>query len=84
MEKIANFKVGDIHNGVINKVTDFGIFVTLDEEITGLVHVSEFGDASKGPNEMFRDDKVKVKILEINEGDRSLKLSLRVTEKTKC
>jgi small subunit ribosomal protein S1 len=83
-EKIAQFKVGDIKKGKVNKVTDFGIFVTLAEEITGLVHITEFENDKKSPQDLFKeDDQVEVKILEINDDDRSLKLSLKTGNKDK-
>lgn len=37
------FKEGDVVSGVIHKLNPFGAFVKLDENITGLIHVSEFG-----------------------------------------
>lgn len=81
-EKIKAYKINSVKKGTINKVAEYGIFVTLDEEITGLVHITEFEDDSKSPLEMFqKGDEVDVKVLEINEDDRSLKLSLKTEEK---
>lgn len=37
----SKYKVGDVVSGEITKITPFGAFVSLDEEIDGLVHVSE-------------------------------------------
>ncbi len=84
MEKTEGIKKSSVADGVINKVTDYGIFVTIAEEVTGLVHVTEFSDNSKPPAESFKEgEKVKVKILEINENDRSLKLSLKLDDQKK-
>ena len=35
------YKVGDIKNGIVTGVVDFGVFVTIDNSIEGLVHISE-------------------------------------------
>lgn len=84
MEKIKDFPVDSVKTGEVNKVTDYGIFVTLAEEVTGLVHISEFQNESSAPEELFqKGDKVDVKILEVNENDRSLKLSLKKDESSK-
>lgn len=40
----SKYKSGDIVKGEITKITPFGAFVSLDEEIDGLVHVSELSD----------------------------------------
>jgi S1 RNA binding domain protein len=38
------YQVGQRVTGVINKITDLGIFVILPQNISGLVHHSDFGD----------------------------------------
>lgn len=40
----SNYKVGDLVTGEITKITPFGAFVSLAEEIDGLVHVSELSE----------------------------------------
>jgi len=37
----AKYKVGDIVKGLVTRVTPFGVFVRLDSDIDGLVHISE-------------------------------------------
>lgn len=40
--KPANeYRVGDVKNGIVTGVVDFGVFVTIDNAIEGLVHISE-------------------------------------------
>lgn len=39
--KLEKFKVGDKVNGKITGIVDFGLFVNLDPQIEGLVHISE-------------------------------------------
>lgn len=82
MDKVKTFNTGEVRKGTINRVANFGIFVTLAEDITGLVHISEFADENVDPEERFKaGDEVDVKILEINEADHSLRLSLKTGEK---
>lgn len=38
------YQVGERVNGVINNITDLGIFLTLSHRHTGLIHYSDFGD----------------------------------------
>ena len=40
-EAKPEYKVGDIKNGIVTGVVDFGVFVTIDNAIEGLVHISE-------------------------------------------
>ena len=79
-EKInEKYKVGDVVDAEITKITDFGAFARLDGMIEGLIHISELS------NENVRDvtdivnsgDKVKVKILSIEFERRRLGLSLK-------
>lgn len=81
---IAKYKVGDIVDGVVQKVVNYGFFVRIGEGLNGLVHISEVSfDLVKDINEFVKvDDKVKVKILSISSTERHLRLSLkRVNEK---
>ena len=38
------YKIGDVVSGNVTRITPFGVFVKLDDEIDGLVHVSELSD----------------------------------------
>lgn len=40
-EAASKYKVGDVVKGLITRVTPFGVFVRLDSDIDGLVHISE-------------------------------------------
>lgn len=75
-EKIDMFKVGDKLKGRITGIVDFGLFVSLDHQIEGLVHISEVSwsrvsDLSK----IFKvGDEIEVMIISIEEGRISLSL----------
>lgn len=83
-ELIEKYPEGTITKGTVNKVTNFGLFVTIDGNLNGLVHVSEFEDPELRPDEVGRvGDEVKVKVIGINEEDHNLKLSMRLKEEKK-
>ncbi|SVD99414.1 uncharacterized protein METZ01_LOCUS452268, partial [marine metagenome] len=77
-----NFKEEDVTDGVVNKVVPFGAFVTIGEGVEGLVHVSEIsGRQIKSPElELAIDQKVKVKILEIDSEKRKVSLSIKQSD----
>lgn len=84
LELINRYPTGTIAEGRINKVTNFGLFITIDGNLNGLVHTSEFEDPELRPDEVGRiGDMVKVKVLGINEEDHNLKLSMRLKEEKK-
>lgn len=61
--------VGNILDGVVTGITNFGAFIDLGEKQTGLVHISEVAnDYVKDINEFLKvQDKVKVKVLNVDE-----------------
>ena len=76
---IKKYTPGTITKGVINKVTNFGLFVTIDGNLNGLVHTSEFIDPEMRADEVGKiGDEVSVRVLGINEEDHNLKLSLKL------
>ena len=74
----AKNKVGDIVEGKVVRVTNFGAFVELAEGIEGLIHVSEFDDA-KGEKkvEVKVDETIKIRIIKLSPDDRKIGLSIR-------
>lgn len=77
-EAIARYKKGDIVEGEITGVVDFGAFVRLDDTgIEGLIHLSEIDWLLvENPRERFKlHDRVRAKIIDI-QGDK-ISLSLK-------
>ncbi len=74
----ANNKVGDIVEGKVVRVTNFGAFVELSEGIEGLIHVSEF-DAGQGDSEteIAVDSTIKMRIIKLSPTERKIGLSVR-------
>ncbi len=71
--------VGDIVEGTVTGITNFGAFVELPTGQTGLVHISEVADSYVNDiNEHIkRTDKVKVKVLSLDPTGKRIGLSIR-------
>jgi len=76
------YEVGDKITGTITNVTDFGLFVELEEGIEGLVHVSEVDrEKIKTPVGKFQvGDIVSAKVININPKERRIGLSIKQLE----
>ena len=68
--------------GEITNVTDFGVFVKLEEGIEGLVHVSEIPkDKVKSPAEHYNvGDTLKAIVINVSAKDRKIGLSVKTLE----
>lgn len=84
-EAIAKFKMGDIVEGVVQKVVPYGAFVRIGKGLNGLIHISELSDQLvKDPGDIVKEgEEVKVKILSISSTERHLGLSLKAMTSTK-
>ena len=73
------YEVGKEITGTITNVTDFGIFVELEEGIEGLVHVSEIAkEKIKTPVEKFNiGEVITSKVMSINKDERRIALSIK-------
>ncbi|PYQ08576.1 MAG: 30S ribosomal protein S1 [Acidobacteria bacterium] len=81
-EFFAHHKVGEIVEGKIVRLTNFGAFVELAEGIEGLVHVSELDEKRVDkPEEQFKvGDTYPMKIIKINEGEKKIGLSIKAVK----
>ena len=70
---------GQIVRGKITKLTNFGVFVELEEDLEGLLHISELADHKiDTPQDIVKiGDDVEVKILRVDNDSRKIGLSLR-------
>ncbi|AEH44030.1 ribosomal protein S1 [Thermodesulfatator indicus DSM 15286] len=73
------YPVGSVVTGKVSNVTDFGVFVELEEGVEGLVHVSEISDKKvKTPVGMFEPgQEVKAKVVKIEPESRRIGLSIK-------
>ena len=74
--KIDKYKVGDKISGEITGIVDFGLFVSLDPQIEGLVHISEVSWSRVSDiNKLYKvGDEVESMIISIEDGRISLSL----------
>jgi len=74
-----NFPVGTVHEGLVTNILDFGAFVKLMDGVEGLVHISQLAPRHVGhPTEIVEIGQlVKVKVLDINEDERRISLSIK-------
>jgi small subunit ribosomal protein S1 len=77
------YPTGSVVNGVITNVTDFGIFVEVEEGVEGLVHVSEVSkEKIKTPVGMYKvGDTISAKVINVAKKERRIGLSIRRAKK---
>lgn len=75
-EIVEKYSLGDELEGEVTGVVDFGVFVKIEENLEGLVHISEMDwSLVEDPKALYKPgDKIKVKIIEIKDGKISLSI----------
>ena len=78
----ADLKEGDIFEGEVKSLTNFGAFVEVADGIQGLVHVSEISNKHVDkPSDVLKvGQSVKVKVLNIDPSDRRISLSIKAAD----
>jgi small subunit ribosomal protein S1 len=73
------YRPGTRITGTVTNITDFGVFVELEEGIEGLVHVSELlREESSNPLGRFKvDDVIQAKVINVSRKDKKIGLSVR-------
>ncbi len=73
----ARYKPGDVVKGNVTKITNFGVFVGLEDGLEGLLHISELSeDKVENAEELVKvGDPIEVKILRVDTDDRKIGLS---------
>ena len=79
ISSMANLAVGEMVNGTVTRITDFGAFVDLGSGTEGLIHISELADHRiKSPKDVVKEQQVvTVKVLSIDAATRRIALSLK-------
>jgi len=75
-ENLENYKKGDIIEGIVSALTNFGAFIKIDENLEGLVHISELDwQIIDHPSQVLKEnEKVKAQIIDIQNGQVSLSI----------
>ena len=75
----AKFAPGTIVQGKVTKLTSFGVFVELEDELEGLLHVSELSDNPDDPDDTVKaGDVIDVRVLRVDAEDRKIGLSRKL------
>ncbi|MFA5067328.1 MAG: S1 RNA-binding domain-containing protein, partial [Candidatus Izemoplasmatales bacterium] len=80
--EIQAFAVGDIVNGIVSRIMDFGAFIKISDHVEGLVHISELSQyhTKKVENVIKAGDLVQAKIIKIS--GKRVSLSLKALQET--
>ncbi len=76
------YKPGTRVTGTITNITDFGVFIELEEGIEGLIHVSEL-TKEKGGNPLSRfkvEDVIQAKVINLSKDEKKIGLSIKQLE----
>ncbi|MFO7594967.1 MAG: 30S ribosomal protein S1 [Desulfocurvibacter africanus] len=75
----GKYPVGATVKGIVTNITDFGLFVEVEEGIEGLVHVSEISHKKvKNPAELFKEGvEIEAKVIHVSADERRLGLSIK-------
>jgi small subunit ribosomal protein S1 len=73
------YRPGMVVHGKVTKITNFGVFVELEEDLEGLLHISELADHKvENPQDIVKaGEELEVKILRVDTEERKIGLSLK-------
>lgn len=78
LEAAKKYKIGTIVQGEVNRITPFGAFVKLNDEINGLIHVTEIDPPVKDPGEILKiGDTVSAKVIAVEPDEHRVGLSIK-------
>ena len=78
----SKYQAGQLVKGAVTKITNFGVFVGLEDGLEGLLHISELADHKvENAEEVVKvGDEIEVKILRVDTDDRKIGLSRKRVE----
>jgi small subunit ribosomal protein S1 len=76
------FKVGDLVKGTVAKIASFGAFVELQDDIDGLVHISQLSEehVAKVKDIIKVGDEVTARVIKVDKQERRIGLSIKAVE----
>ncbi len=80
---MKKYKVGEVIKGIVTGIENYGIFVNINNEYTGLIHISEIssGFVKNVSDYVNLNEEITAKIIEIDDEQKKLKLSIKDFEK---
>jgi small subunit ribosomal protein S1 len=81
-ESVAKYNIGDLIDGTVTKLVNFGAFVRVEEGLEGLIHISELSNQRVAhPGDVVKEGEVlKLKIISLDSERHRLGLSLKQAE----
>jgi len=82
LERIKKYSVKDILKGKVTRIVKFGLFVQIEEDLEGLVHISELSqEPVKRPSDIAKiGDELEVRIIDIDFDKRRMAFSIKQVE----
>lgn len=76
------FKVGDLVKGTVAKIASFGAFIQLQDEIDGLVHISQLSEdhVAKVKDVLKVGDEVEARVIKVDRVERRIGLSIKAAD----
>ncbi len=77
------YKIGEIYDGTVTKIMDYGCFVRIEDGIEGLIHNSELDWTNRNvkPSKILSvSQKIKFKIVNIDKDSKRISLSYKATQ----
>ena len=76
---MKNYKIGDIVKGKVTGIEDYGIFLLVDDTVTGLIHISEISDSFVRNVADYAEigEIIKAEVIDYDEKTKKLKLSIK-------
>lgn len=78
----ARFKVGDLVKGKVAKIASFGAFIQLEDDIDGLVHISQLSEdhVAKVKDVIKVGDDVEARVIKVDKVERRIGLSIKAAD----
>jgi small subunit ribosomal protein S1 len=76
------YKPGTRVSGRVTNVTDFGLFIELEEGIEGLIHVSQLPKAKQSIKGFQVNDEIQAEVVNVSQKDKRIGLSIRKLEES--
>ena len=75
----GRFRIGDLVKGTVSKLTNFGAFVQLQDEIDGLVHISQISEdrVEKVKDVLKVGQEVEARVIKVDKAERRIGLSVK-------
>ncbi len=78
-KKAEKYQIGQLVEGTITRLTKFGAFARIEEDVEGLIHISEISEKRiEHPKEVLKEgDTVTLRVIKVDPGNHRIGLSMR-------